>query len=107
MLLEASLCLKPVVALSYFDGYHANTSQRYFSHFDGMERVPGFVFCNGKEALTTLVSQALEVGAINPAASDDQTSYFLYRDEHSYPDRLEALVRDIIDTKGNLAAPSA
>jgi hypothetical protein len=47
------------------------------------------------------------VGAINPPASDDQTSYFLYRDERSYPDRLEALARDIIDTKGNLAAPSA
>lgn len=107
MLLEASLCLKPVVALSYFDGYHANTSQRYFSHFDGMERVPGFVFCNDKESLTMLISQALEVDAINPAASDDQTSYFLYRDERSYPVRLEALVRDIIDTKGNLAAPSA
>jgi hypothetical protein len=107
MLLEASLCLKPVVALSYFDGYHANTSQRYFSHFDGMEKVPGFVFCNEKETLTTLVSQALEVDTINPAASDDQTSYFLYRDERSYPDRLEVLARDIIDTKGNLAAPSA
>jgi hypothetical protein len=107
MLLEASLCLKPVVALSYFDGYHANTSQRYFSHFDGMEKVPGFVFCNDKETLTTLISQALEVGAINPAASDDQTSYFLYRDERSYPDRLEALVRHIIDTKDNLAASSA
>ena len=107
MLLEASLCLKPVVALSYFDGYHANTSQRYFSHFDGMERVPGFAFCNDKETLTTLVSQALEVDAINLAESDDQTSYFLYRDERPYPDRLEALVRDIIDTKGNLAAPSA
>jgi hypothetical protein len=96
MLLEASLCLRPVVALSYFDGFHANTSQRYFSHFDGMENVPGFFFCNDKASLSSLISGALQTDTISAHSSDDQTSHFLYRDDRSYPQRLEELARDII-----------
>lgn len=94
MLLEASLCLRPVVALSYFDGHHANTTQRYFSHFDGMETVPGFSFCENSHELPALVASALDFGEITEEASDDATSFFLYRDTESYGQRLVNLVEE-------------
>jgi hypothetical protein len=71
-----------------------------------MERVPGFVFCNDKESLTTLVRQALEVNAINPATSDDETSYFLYRDSYAYAQRLEALVNTGLLPNNSAKPPS-
>ena len=92
MLFEASLCLRPVVALSYFDGHHANTTQRYFSHFDGMERVPGFSFCESPSELPRLLSSALGGEEIVEEVSDEATSYVLYRDADSYSHRLENLV---------------
>lgn len=92
MLLEASLCLRPVVALSYFDGHHANTTKRYFSHFDGMENVPGFSFCENPNELSQLLEVALSSGEVIEQSSDEATSYFLYRDNHSYGQRLLNLV---------------
>ena len=106
MLLEASLCLRPVVALSYFDGFHANTSQRYFSHFDGMEDVPGFFFCNDRASLSSVVTRASQMDSISADSSDDKTSYFLYRDCSSYPQRLAELARDIVGGDLNLANTS-
>jgi len=95
MLFEASLCLKPVVALSYFDGFHVNTSQRYFSHFDGMERVPGFQFCEESNGLNDAVLQAFQTDLLTAEESDISTSHFLYRDTSPYPIRVLKIVESV------------
>ena len=92
MLFEAVLCLKPVVALAYNDGFHASTSRRYFSHFDGMENIPGFSFCEEEEALESALLNALGQARINQADSDAHSRYFLFRDHLTYPERLSRLI---------------
>lgn len=98
MLFEASLCLRPVVALSYFDGYHANTAKRYFSHFEGMQAVPGFEFCEGREDLRSAIERGIRSQPIDRLASNRETSRFLYQDDLSYSQRLLALV-DVVLSK--------
>jgi hypothetical protein len=99
MLFEASLCLRPVIALSYFDNYHPNTGKRYFVHFEGMEKVPGFTFCNGASELYGHLKSALEHEAIRAKASDTRTSYFLFRDHLSYPDRLAQISTSVLESE--------
>jgi hypothetical protein len=101
MLLEATLCLRPTIGLSYFDGNHANTSKRYFSHFEGMERVPGFHFCESEPELIPTVSAALKMGRPSLATSRAATDYFVSSSPGTYSERLCALVRGI--TAGNLS----
>lgn len=96
MLFEAALCHRPVLALAYPDGHHFNTSRRYFSHFDGLERVPGFVFCTSSGDLPTLVPRFLSQPAPEPKTSDEVTQYFLYRDKDTYSQRLANLVAGIL-----------
>ena len=97
MLLEASLCLRPVVALSYNDGHHANTTRRYFSHFDGMEKVPGFSFCEERGALASQLELAMRTPAIRATDSDPKTQFFLFQSNVSYPSRLASLVDKILE----------
>ena len=96
MLFEASLCLRPVVALSYFDGHHINTTKRYFSHFQGMENVPGFSFCEEREALASQLELAIRKPDIGAADSDDKTKFFLFQSDDSYPSRLASLVDKLL-----------
>ena len=96
MLLEASLCVRPVIGLSYDDGHHFTTSLAYFSHFDGMELVPGFQFCDSKEHLGTLLREALKRPPINPDQLEAALSQFLLIEQRSYPDRLLELVNKTI-----------
>ena len=98
MLLEASLCLRPVVALSYFDGYHPNTGRRYFVHFEGMEKVPGFSFCNSISNLPEQLNAALDLEPIRAETSDPQTLYFLFRDQSSYPERLAQICVSVMES---------
>jgi len=97
MLLEASLCLRPVVALSYFDGHHINTTKRYFSHFQGMEKVPGFSFCEERGALASELELAMREPNISAADSDPKTQFFLFQSNDSYPSRLASLVDKILE----------
>ena len=99
MLFEASLCLRPVIALSYFDGYHPNTGRRYFVHFDGMEKVPGFTFCNRASELHQQLKSALDLENIRAEVSDTQTSYFLFRDHLSYPERLARVSASVLKSE--------
>lgn len=92
MLLEATLCLRPTIGLSYFDGHHANTSKRYFSHFDGMESVPGFSFCEDPNQLTSSIRRALELGPITAKDSRATTDYFVTSSPGTYAERLSDLV---------------
>jgi len=97
MLFEASLCLRPVIALSYFDGHHQNTTKRYFSHFQGMQEVPGFSFCESPGELASLIESALSLAKIDRKDSDKKTEYFLHHSSDSYPDRLKALIDYVVE----------
>ena len=94
MLLEASICVRPVIGLSYDDGYHFTTSLRYFSHFDGMESVPSFQFCDKKELLGQHLQQGLDQPLINPGVLDAALSQFLVIEQRSYAERLLELVNN-------------
>ena len=96
MLFEAALCLKPVVALSYPDGHHFTTNRRYLSHFDGLEEVPGFVFCDSPAELPEALYATFERREISPQESDGVTQHFLYRDHNPYAKRLSNVLLDII-----------
>jgi hypothetical protein len=95
MLFEAVLCLRPVVALAYSDGSHYTTTRRYFSHFDGLEQVPGFTFCEESAQLGNLVHRALGAPEISALESDQASRYFLHHDELAYPERLGRLVKSL------------
>ena len=97
MLFEAALCLRPVVALAYSDGHHFNTSRRYFSHFDGLERVPGFYFCESRNSLQSVLKKASNHVEIGPAESDQITSRYLFRSNQGYNRSLENLISSIIE----------
>ena len=99
MLFEGALCLRPVVALSYFDGYHVNTSKRYFSHFQGMERVPGFSFCEDPTELESGIEAAATRETPCAKDSDNETVHFLYRDSFQYAKRVLDLVTHACATK--------
>lgn len=92
MLLEATICLRPTVGLSYFDGHHANTSKRYFTHFEGMDKVPGFSFCENHNQLTSELSRALLKGTPSQEDSRKQTDYFVTSSPGTYSQRLLQLV---------------
>lgn len=100
MLLEASICGRPTVGLSFFDGYHANTSKRYFSHFEGMENVSGFTFCESREELIPQLHQALLKGGASHEQSLAETEYFVTNSPKTFSHRLVNLVRGIV---GDLA----
>lgn len=97
MLFEAALCMRPVIALSYNDGLNAHTSRRYFKHFDGTEKIPGFTFCNQMGDLSPLLSEQLTAPPIGEEESLAATSFFLQRPVGSYGAELLKLV----STAGN------
>ena len=96
MLFEGALCLRPIIALSYPDGHHFTTNRRYLSHFDGLEKVPGFKFCDSPLELETVMESSLRAGQIHPEESDQVTEYFLYRHDVPYTTRLEQLIHAVI-----------
>jgi len=99
MLFEAALCLRPVVALAYSDGHHSNTSQRYFSHFAGLENVPGFSFAESPSEIAPAIHAALTHPRIEPKDSDAVTAGYLFRSDTSYPKRLKQFVDSVIAAK--------
>lgn len=95
MLFEASLSLRPVVGLAYDDGFHSNTSRRYFTHFDGVEKIPGFTICEKASDLKDTLIRALSLPPIRENDADRATKYFLHRTADGYPNQLAALVGEI------------
>jgi len=103
MLFEGALALKPIVGLAYDDGHHANTSRRYFSHFDGVETIPGFLLCEDESHLEAKVVKSLSLGPIDAQLSDNATSFFLHHNPSGYPQALGSLISRI----GNTVAVSS
>lgn len=98
MLFEGALALKPVMGLAYDDGHHANTSRRYFTHFDGVEAIPSFVICETQEEMPTALSALFAGDPIEAETSDSHTAYFLHQDGLGYPTRLKNLVQYVSGT---------
>lgn len=96
MLLEASLCLTPAIGLAYSDKIHFNTTLKYFTHFDGMEKLPGFRFCFSESNLGETLAEALQLGPIDEVESDEKTSYFIMKSDLPYAERLANLIEDSI-----------
>lgn len=96
MLLEASLCLTRSIGLAYDDGSHFNTSLKYFTHFDGMERLPGFSFCFVESQLGELLTAALHSDPVDEIESDKQSSYFVLNSPVPYSQRLASLIEEAI-----------
>lgn len=99
MLLEAALCLRPVVSLAYPDGVHFNPVRGYFTHFDGVEKIPGFMVCHSKNMLRSLTESALAAEPISAALSDQLTSHFVRRPPDGYGTNLSALLGDIYKSR--------
>jgi hypothetical protein len=96
MLLEAALCLRPVIGLGYGDGLHFNTARRYFTHFDDTEKIPGFFLCEDPQELGDIVKLAIRHPPITEAESDLVTQHFVvHSGTKTYEDRLTELVREI------------
>jgi hypothetical protein len=96
MLLEASLCLTPAIGLAYDDNSHFNTSLKYFSHFDGMDRLPGFRFCFSESQFHENLTAALQSGPVDEIESDKQSSYFVTNSSVPYSQRLANLIEEAI-----------
>ena len=99
MLFEASLCLRPVVALAYPDGFHFNTSVKYFTHFDGMDSVPGFRFCHDSDQLAIALSSGLRDFTFAAESVDSAAREFLFISPDPYAMRLKNLVESVIAGK--------
>lgn len=95
MLFEAALCRRNVIALAYPDGIHFNTSRRYFSHFDGMERVHGFQFCEEKSRLASLIYKSVKNSVGRAEHHDSSVDYFLTTKPGTYSERLKSLIQEL------------
>ena len=96
MLFEASLCLRPVIALAYPDGFHFNTSVKYFTHFDGMDSVPGLRFCHDSDHLATALDSGLRHYTLTAESVDSASQEFLHISPDPYAMRLKNLVESVI-----------
>lgn len=106
MLLEASLCLTPAIGLAYPDRHHFTTTLRYFSHFDGMEKVPGFRFCFSESDLGKLLEESLQLAPIRESDSDKETSYFVLKSATPYSERLCGVVYRALTQAGKIQSPN-
>ena len=96
MLLEASICLRPVIGLAYNDGHHFTTTLEYFSHFSEMESMPGFQFCRDDRKLADQLVVAIEDVQIDTDVADLQLSRILTRGPSGYGSQLASLVAKIL-----------
>ncbi len=95
MLLEGSLCHRPVLALAHDDGIHFTTpaqALRWYRHFEGIEKVAGLTLCHDLADLPRAVEQAIAAGPPDPAAVDASLADLILIDERPYPERLLEVV---------------
>lgn len=97
MLLEASICLRQVIGLTYKDGAHFNTNLAYFSHFSGMDRFPGFQFCKDAEDLLGQLETALNNPQISTEVADLRVAQYLRFGPSTYAERLNETIAQIVD----------
>jgi hypothetical protein len=100
MLLESSLLKKKVLALAYDDHIHytsPHNALKYYKHFEGIEKIPGFHFSYSIDELKENVNHILNT-LNNPIDSDahkKSIEYFLYRDSKTYSERLNNILNEL------------
>lgn len=99
MLLEASLCATPVLALAYHDGHHFNPANGYFTHFDGIEAIPGFHICRQVANLEIDLEKVLSLDRPDFDTLREQTDFYLHQNPRGYHDGLINVV-DALLAKG-------
>ena len=99
LLLEASICLRPVIGLAYNDGYHFTTTLEYFSHFSEMESMPGFQLCRDTRTLADQIVRAIADVQIDTAKADAHLARILTRGPDGYGSQLASLVTKILDSQ--------
>lgn len=96
MLLEALICRKRVLLLSYDDKVHFTTPKRAlerYTHFEGIRGLANITACDHLEALVEKFEQLLDAtSASNVAPQDPYLKHFIYSDENSYSERLRNVV---------------
>lgn len=93
MLLEAALLQKKVLAVAYDDGIHytsPHNALKYYKHFEGIEKIPGFYFSHSKASFIEDFFQSIQ--AVNSPICQEQhqevLQYFLFHDHRTYSERL-------------------
>lgn len=109
MLLEASLLRKKVLAICYDDGVHftsPHNALKYYKHFEGIEKIPGFYFSHSIDNLQQDVMHVLQStsDAIEPMQHAHAIQYFLYKDSKSYPKRLNEALLQVKERKNHGSA---
>jgi hypothetical protein len=92
MLLEGSLCHRPVLALAHDDGRHFTTPSnalRWYRHFEGIEEVEGLHLCRTLAELPASLRHLATVAAPpDPARIDRSVAFLLHHDGRPYGERL-------------------
>lgn len=105
MLLEAMICRRRVIGLTFSDGVHytsPDNAYRYYEHFRGIERLPLLQLCDREDDLAERIVAALS----DPAPGvdcDSSLDWFLHRDARPYGARLMDAV-ELAITDGNVAS---
>ena len=102
MLFEAALCHREIIALAYNDGIHPVTLKTYFSHFNGLEKIPGFRFCENPDNMQTLLFAALTADSASISNNSNVLDFYLTFSPGTYSDRLLRMLRTVTK-KGVLA----
>jgi hypothetical protein len=100
MLLEGSLCHRPVIALAHDDGVHFTTPSqtlRWYRHFEGVEDIEGLVICPDLALLPGLLRRTLAAPQPDPERLDASLAHFLHHDERSYGARLLETVDHVLE----------
>lgn len=108
MLLEASLFHKPVMAIAYDDGIHftnPKSALASYKHFEGLTELPGMSFAHEVAEMESLFKTMVLSSdkAIDWPRHETMLSYYLYRDEKSYTQRLKAVLEHILNVKSRVS----
>jgi hypothetical protein len=99
MLLEALICLTPVLALAYDDRVHytsPHNAYRYYVHFEGIESVAGLALVDDVDALAEQFLRTVKAPPdLSTEEIDAAIGYYLFRDERTYSKRLSDAVQSI------------
>jgi len=100
MLLEGSLCHRPVLALAHDDGLHFTTpaqALRWYRHFEGIEDVEGLHLCHALTELPARFRELVTVAAPpDPERIDRSVAYLLHHDGRPYGERLLETVEHVL-----------
>ena len=108
MLVEAAIFERRVIVIAYDDGIHPNSPATVvqYDHFGGLDRIDGFTLVREAAALGPTLTAALSAPTEGLPSEREQIGWWLYHDDRSYAERLQAFVADIA-RRESVPAPEA